>query len=436
MSKMRLSKRVCAALAAAVALAGCAQQLRPDDPNVRGIGYVRLEEVLKKHPLYPQLSQIDDSIDALGMRSLGTGAVPKTGPQIASQTKELNAELKAAQDRANAILRQKQADYAQREQAAISAALAAAGAGTNGSQAAQGMQNVTAAQAQSVTAQANSDYAQYQQSVISQSNAALQSIGKQLSDRADRAYAQRATQLQERESQLSLELSQQDAAKRLQLRMKLNGLALPDATRKEYRDQLAALDRNEAAVVAAQRVRDQQALSVYRAQLNAQVQGQLAAQSAKIHSDTQAKLQTRHNEVSQQVASQLQGLRPAAVPSNLPASTRDRIAQIDRQFKAQFQADAQKTIAEYQSTKAELDARYADLQGADATATGAARTQLGQLQRERDDLYNKIVEQIKREAGTVAAKRGLQVVLVNIEAAPGGIDLTDDVEKDIESLHE
>ncbi|HEX5275061.1 MAG TPA: OmpH family outer membrane protein [Candidatus Rubrimentiphilum sp.] len=436
MSKMRSSRNFFAGLAAAiVVLAGCAQQ-RADDPNVRGIGYVRMEEVLKKHPLYPQLSQIDDSIDALGLHSLGAGAVPHTGKQIAVQTKELNAELKAAQDRANLILRQKQVDYAQREQAAIQAALAAAGAGTNGAQSAQAMQSVSASQAQQVTAQANSDFAQYQQSVIAQSNAALKSIGAQLSARADRAFGQRATQLQERESQLSLELSQQDANKRLQLRMKLNGLALPDATRKEYRDELAALDSREAAVVNAQRARDQKTLAAYRAQLNTQVRGEMAAQSSKIHADMQAKLQTRRNEVSQAVSSQLQGLRPNAVPSNLPAATRDRIAQIDKNFKAQFQADAQKTIAQYQATKAELDARYAELQGADATASGAANTQLGQLQRERDDLYNKMVEQIRRDAGTVAAKRGLQVVLVNIEAAPGGIDLTNDVEKDIESLHE
>lgn len=433
---MRSSRTIFAGVAAAViVLAGCAQQ-RADDPNVRGIGYVRLQEVLKKHPLYPQLSQIDDSIDALGLRSLGAGAVPHTGKQIAVQTKELNAELKAAQDRANSILRQKQVDYAQREQAAISAALAAAGAGTNGAQSAQAMQNISAAQAQQVTAQANNDFAQYQQSVIAQSNAALQSISAQLSARADRAYGQRATQLQERESQLSLELSQTDANKRLQLRMKLNGLALPDATRKQYRDELAALDRREAEAVAAQRARDQQTLAAYRAQLNGQVRSEMAAQSAKIHADTQAKLQTRRNEVSQAVSSQLQGLRPAAVPPNLPAATRDRIAQIDRNFKSQFQADAQKTIAQYQATKAELDARYAELQGADASATGAANTQLGQLQRERDDLYNKMVEQIRRDAGTVAAKRGLHVVLVNIEAAPGGIDLTNDVERDIESLHE
>lgn len=436
MSKMRSSRILgIAAAAIAITLSGCAQPLRPDDPNVRGIGYVRLDEALKKHPLYGQLSQIDDSIDALGLHSLGAGAVPRTGVQIATQTKELNAELQAAQNRANGVLRQKQLDYARREQAAISAALTAAGAGTS-TQSAQAMQSEAAAQAQQATAAANSDFAQYQQSVIAQSNAALQSLGRQLSARADRAYSQRATQLQEKESQLSLELSQQDASKRLQLTMKLNGLALPDATRKQYRDQLAALDRQEAAAVAAQRTRDRQSLIQYRAQLNGQVQSQMAAQSGKIHADTQAKLQVRRNEVSQQVASQLRGLQAPAIPANLPASTRDRIAQIDRQFKSQFQADAQKTIAQYQATKAELDARYAELQGADSTATGAARTQLGQLQHERDDLYAKMVEQIKRDAGTVAAKRGLQIVLVNIEAAPGGIDLTGDVERDIESLHE
>ncbi len=86
--------------------------------------------------------------------------------------------------------------------------------------------------------------------------------------------------------------------------------------------------------------------------------------------------------------------------------------------------------------KADLDAQYAALHGADGAASGAAGKQLGDLQHQRDDLYNKMVGQIKRDAGQVAAKRGLQVVFMNIEAAGGGIDLTNDVEKDIESLHQ
>jgi hypothetical protein len=431
---MRLS-RFAALAFAAVTIAGCAQP-RPDDPNVRGIGYVRVDEVLKKHPLYSQLSQLQDAIDALGLQSLGPGAVPRTQAQIAQQTQELNRELTQAQERANAILRQKQQDYQQREQAAIRAALGAAGAGTNGAQPVQQMQSQTAQQAQAVASQANADFQAYQRSVIAQDNAAVMQLQKQLNARADQAYRQRATQLQEQESQLSLELSQQDASKRLDLRIKLNNLALSDAQRKQYRDQLAAIDQQEAAVVNAQRKRDQQTLLAYQKQLHDQTQTQLIAQAQKIHAQTRAKLAQRHNEVSQQVASTMQGLQPAAIPPNLPAQTRDRLAQIDKQYKSQFQADAQKTIQQYQQTKANLDAQYAALQGASGTATGAAGKQLGDLQRQRDDLYKKMVEQIKRDAGQVAAKRGLQVVFMNIEAAGGGIDLTNDVEKDIESLHQ
>ena len=435
MSKMRLS-RAAAALLAACALAACAHQLKADDPNVRGIGYVRVDEVIKKHPLYPQLSQLQDSIDALNLQALGASAVPQTPQQIAQATQELNRELKQAQDRANAILRQKQADYERREQAAIRAALSAAGAGTNGNAAVSAMQNVTAQQAQQVTQQANTDFQAYQQSVIAQDNAAVRQISSQISARANTAYRQKATQLQEKESQLSLELSQRDAAKRLDLRMKLGNLAMADAQRKQYRDQLAALDASEAAAVDAQRKRDQAELIAYQKQLRDQTQRDIAAQVAKIHGQTQAKLQARHNEVTQQVASQLQGLQPAAIPSNLPAATRQKLADIDKQYKAQFQADAQKTIDDYNATKSELDAQYAALQGADGTASVAANKQIADLQHQRDELYNKMVDQVKRDAGTVAAKRGLQVVFISVVAAPGGIDLTDDVEKDIESLHQ
>lgn len=435
MSKMRSSRAVALAFAAMI-VTGCAHQPSADDPTVRGIGYVRVSDVLKKHPLYPQLSQIQDAIDALGLKSLGPGAVPRTGAQIAQQTKELNRELQQAQDRANTILRQKQQDYQQREQAAIRAALGSAGAGTNGAQPVQQMENTSAAQAQQVTAQANADFLAYQKGVIAQDNAAVAQISRQLSARADQSYRQKATELQEKESQLSLQLSQQDASKRLDLRMKLNSLALSDALRKQYRDQLAQLDQNEAAVVAQQRAADQKTLAAYQKQLQQQTASQIAAQAAKIHDATRAKLTSRRNEVSQQVSSQLQGLRPQGIPSNLPAATRDKLAQIDKQYKAQFQADAQKTIQEYQATKADLDAQYQALQSADGTAGVASNKQLTQLQKQRDDLYNKMVDQIKRDAGSVAAKRGLRVVFMNIEGASGGIDITNDVEKDIESLHQ
>lgn len=430
------SSRLAAAVFSAAVLASCAHQPQAGDPNVRGIGYVRIEDVIKQHPLYPQLSQLQDSIDALNLKALGASAVPRTPAEIAKDTKELNRELKAAQDRANTVLRQKQQDYGAREQAAIRAALAAAGHGTNGNAPVTAMQNTTAAQAQQVTQQANADFQAYQRSLIAQDNAAVQAMSKQLSERANESYRQKATKLQEKESQLALELSQQDASKRLDLRMKLGNLAMSDTQRKQYRDELNAIDAGEAGVVNAQRKRDQQELEAYQKQLRDSTNAQIAKQAAAIHAQTQAKLLARRNEVSQQVASQLQGLQPAAIPSDLPAATRQKLADIDKQFKAQFQADAQKTIDQYQATKADLDAQYAALRGADGAALGAANTQVAALKKQRDDLYNKMVEQVKRDAAKVAAKRGLQVVFISVVAAPGGIDLTDDVEKDIESLRQ
>ncbi|MGZ3515652.1 MAG: hypothetical protein ACXVAM_00595 [Vulcanimicrobiaceae bacterium] len=127
-------------------LAGCSRPVDVNAPNIRGIGYVRMEDVAKVHPLYGQLSQLDDSMNALSLQPLGP-TVPKSGAQIAQETKELNKELLAAQSSANAILRQKQIDYSQREQAAIRAALVAAGEASP-SQPAQQMQVTSQQQAQ------------------------------------------------------------------------------------------------------------------------------------------------------------------------------------------------------------------------------------------------------------------------------------------------
>lgn len=429
---MRLSKAV-AAVALLALLAACNRPPDVNAPNVRGIGYVRLDDVVKKHPLYGQLSQLDDAMNALQLQAVGP-SVPRSGQQIAAETQRLNAELKSAQDRANATLRQKQQDYSRREQAAIRAALVAAGQGNTGANAGAAMQNVSAQQAQAVTSQANRDLVNFQQQVIAQDNAASTAVARNLSERADRAFRQRATQMQERESQRALELSQQDAARRLELRTKLSNLALEDAVKKQYKDQLDALDRHEAQTMAALRAQDQKELAAYRSQLQQQTSRDIAAQTEKIHAQTQTKLLSKKNDVTAQVRSQI-GV-PQAQASPLSPEMQAKIKQIDKQFKDQFQGDAQKTIADYQATKNDLDQQYAALSSADGAAGAASSKQLATLQHQREDLYGKIVDQIKHEAETIGSKRGLKVVFMNVAAAPGGYDLTDDVEKDIESLHE
>ena len=52
------------------------------------------------------------------------------------------------------------------------------------------------------------------------------------------------------------------------------------------------------------------------------------------------------------------------------------------------------------------------------------------------DLYQQIVAQIERDATRIATDRGLSIVFVNIWAAAGGYDMTNQVISDIESQHE
>jgi hypothetical protein len=431
MSRMRLASSATAlALVFVAASAGCAR-VDVHSPSIRGIGYVRLDEIVKHHPLYGQLSQLDDGIAAINLAAMPPH-VPRSAAEVAKDVTVLNAQLKAAQDRANKILAQKQADYARKEQAAVAAALAAAGEGNAGAGAAQQLSAASAQQAQAASRQANSDYMAYQQSVLAQNNAAFQSVSGQLQQAANRKFAARAQQLAQSESTLALQLSQSHASQRLAIQTKLNNLAMDSATRAQLRAQMADLDRKEAAAIADQRSRDQQQLAAYKAQLQAQTSQQMSQQAGKMRSQTQALLESRRN----QVTAALRSLGPAPLPKNLSPATQAKVQQIHQQFAAAFQADAARTVDEYNTSKADLDRQYAALHGADVGATGLAAKQLASLQKQRSDLYDKIVAQIKSETARIAQDRGLNVVFADVEATPGGYDLTAEVTKDIESLHE
>ncbi len=418
------------ALIVTIASAGCAR-VDVHSPSIRGIGYVRIDEIVKHHPLYDQLSQLDDGIAAINLAAMAP-RVPLSAAEISRDVVALNVQLRNAQDRANKILAQKQADYTRKEQAAVAAALAAAGEGNAGATAAQQMTSTSAQQMQAATQQANANYMAYQQSVVAQNNAAFQNMSGQLQAAANRKYQARALQYQQSESALSLQLTQNDASQRLAIRTKLSNLALDPATRSQLRTQMADLDQREQTQLNEARQRDAAALAAYRKQLQSETASQMSQQAAKMRSQTQALLESRRN----QVTAQLRSLGPMPVARNLSPATQAKIAQIHQQFAAAFQADAAKTIDEYNATKADLDRQYAALHGADVGATGAAAKQLANLQKQRGDLYDKIVAQIKSETARIAQDRGLTVVFADVEATPGGYDLTDEVIKDIESLHE
>jgi hypothetical protein len=398
---------------------------------VRGAGYVRIDEAVKRDPLYSQLSQLNDAIAAITLKS-SAPAVPLGARQIAAQTVELNRELRAAQDRANKILAEKQRTYASREQQAVAAALKAAGISGSGALAAAQMSGASAAQEQQAASAANADLQAYQQSVVAQDNAATNSIANQLQAQAAQKYRAKAEQLQQNETDLTLRLTQQDAGARLAIKMRLSNLAMDPAARQKAESDIASINARESAQVGAMRSADTATLKAYRAQLDRETGDAIRSQVGAISAQTRSKLVERRDEVG----SQLRSLAPVAPAAHLSPKVQAQIAQIQRQYAGAFAADTGKTIADYNATKNDLDRQFAALHGADVGATGATAKELDSLQKRRDDLYQQIVAQIERDAARIAKDRGLSIVFINIWAAAGGYDMTNQVISDIESQHE
>jgi hypothetical protein len=401
-------------------------------PSVRGVAYVRADDVIKHHPLYAQLQQLNDAIAAINLEATLPHA-PLTPQQIAQQTQQLNSDLRDAQDRANKAIGTLQQQYAQQEHDADVAALKAAGIDPSAAGVGQVMSADSQAQAAAAAQAAQQGYAQYQQSVISQDNAAAQAIVQQLNKQADAKFRARAEEYQQAENDLALRLAQDDSAQRLAIKTKMNNLALDADGRKAAEADMAALDKKEADQVAALRNQHGKDLAAYHQQLSAETTAAINQQMSSLRSQTTAKLSARGAEVG----AQLRGLGGAPVPQvSIPPDVRRQLAQIHQKYAGLFQADAQKVVTEYNATKSDLDAEFASLHGQNVGAVGAAAKQLRDLQRRHDDLQTQIQNQIQHEAERLAKEMGFTIVLDNVQAAPGGYDLTNDLIHDVESLHE
>jgi hypothetical protein len=437
-----------AASLALIALCACTRTAASTDGSVDAsgsVGYVHMDELVQKHPLYDQLASYDRSIEAFNLAATAPVAVA-ADPQLRAREAELQQELSSAADRTRKLIDQKQQQYEAQEQQAIAAALR--GANIGGPSAAQiaGSVNVTAKGQQSaVSAQAQTDLHAYEATLNRQNRDQIAAAQKALADRAERTYRAKADELQAKESALSLDLASADAPQRLALHTKLSSLALDDAARDDAQKQLAALDRKESDALAAERNRDGQTLAALQTQLHAQVQHDLDAQVAAITQRAGGSYAQRRQIVARQAAvaggpvigtTTVDGHPQARVNPNLPPALRAQIAQLHDRYQKRFADDAKTTIGAFEKTRADLSERYAELHGVDAASQGGAQAQIVELRKKRDDLYDQIVAQIEREVRVLAQQRGVSVVVSDVVAPAGGVDLTPDALKDIESLHE
>ncbi len=437
MSKMRSNKsRASLAFFAllfvgAVAVGGCSR-VDVHSNSIRGIAYVRVDDVIKHDPLYPQLQQIGNAIAAINFQASLPHA-PLTAAQIVQQTKELGAQLAQAQTRADQIIAAKQQDYQKQERDADIAALKSAHIDPASVGLSAQMNATSQAQAQAAAIAAQKGFAQYQKSVVAQDGKALSGIAQQLSAQAGQKFRARAEQYQQDESDLSLRAAQQDSGQRIELRTKLSTVALSAAQRASIQSQLAALDKKEADELAAMHAEHTRELAAYSKELGDQTTAAIRKQQSAIQAQTSAKLSARRDQVGSELRSL--GGAPAATAS-IPPDVRAKLGQIHTQYAARFQADAQQAVEEYNQTRDDLNRQFQALHGQDVGATGAAAKQERDLQKRYNDLQAQIQSQIQREAVRLAKEMGFTTVLDNVTAANGGYDLTNDLIHDIESQHE
>ncbi len=406
-------------------------------PDNGKVGYVNMDALVKVHPLYPQLAHLDDDVAALELRSVGP-QIARSGADIARQEAQLQHELDVAADRTKRALSDKQQEYAKQEQAAIAAALGAAGSQNGTGSIAAGVAAQARVQAQRVTAASQANVDTYRRQLVDQERTAAATLDRALGDRAAREYRARADELARKESDYALSLASADAAERLSLRTKLSNLALDDATRADVTKQLAILDRKEADAVGAMRNRDQTTLAAFQVTLHARVHTELSQQIGSLQKRTVAKINVREQQAQSQIVGQV-GVPPTggvAVPPGVGPDMRQKLQTLHARFQADFDRDASQTVAQFQRTRAELTRRFHALAGADAADRSGADRQIDALQKQRGDLYGEMVAQINREVKVIAQKRGIGVVVSNVVAPAGGVDLTSEAQKDIESLHE
>jgi hypothetical protein len=342
-------KRLIVALLAT--LVGCSAppvaQMRSQHTGAARIDLVR---ALAHHPFAPVLAQYDADIDTL-RRAAGNAAFKDLHGEIGGSALDIDRRLKTASARL------------------------------------RGMHSQTI---QAVPAGSDTSHRDFSNGIVTSFQQASQS-------RVARAVDLRASQLHEHEATVAFDFERAHAGRRLVLGLKLRDLHLDAPTRRRYHGQLDALDRQEAALVGAERRRDDGILAAYATELRARA----IADSASRASDL-----ANHARAMQEIP------RPQmrALPSSMLHPDGNRAA----------------TVAAFDTARRDLTARFADLQTMDDAANADLRTEISNLVRERDALRAQIVASIEARAAHIAVAEHLGR-LYTTGAPDGARDVTDAV---------
>lgn len=391
-------------------LAGCAAsaQTRPASVNA--------DALLPKHPLYGTLAQYDRQIAAL---------------QATLHTRFSDADSQI--DNSIAAVRHDLDHTAAVVAAASPVPLPAFPAMQNPPSSGQTpnieshIRQTYAQQHTQLQSTAQRDMAQYRATVHAQEQQAYQTFVQSVNARTQRAYDARAQNLREKESALMLELARKNAPERLQIRAKLQTLAIDGSTRSALQSRLHALESHEDAQVAAMRHQDAIVLRAYAAQLR----GKGDADIAKMGADLQARMNANIAARERVLAAQTSSSGALTLP---PAPARSKAANDMQAQYGLLQQPLPVGNGTFTNARDDLTRRFTALRQANDGDTQHTQSEISSLQHDREAVRKKMISQIMYEASRLAKARGYSAVYTARQAPPGSADITAAVAADLKTL--
>jgi hypothetical protein len=406
-----------------------------------GVGYVDMDALIAAHPLHAQLQAMQDQIDVLQQEA---SLVP-TGmsPQQSAAYDQMQAELAAQSAKFQQDLGSRRTYYERREADAISR-LQASTLGTDATSGGVlgGLQQQYGAQAQAMQKQAFTTFNNYRLELFRQDSDHLKHVQALIAADMRTKLAQRESELSSAETKYQVDLVRSDQEERLNLQAKLQDLALSDKDRKQYQDELSAMDAREQSKINAVKARDNAQLAVIERDLNAQAAAKYDAERKSTQAATQAKLVARQKEMQVAMTPQMQKLsgkfqqQLADVNARLAANEKYKAQaqSIHDQIASAYNDEASRSEASYRQVRAGLIARYSAIAHMQFQDNESISAQADKLASDRRDLYQKIGVQVQAQVQQIAQQDGVGIVFDSIRGAGTAIDLTDQVRKAVNSL--
>jgi hypothetical protein len=448
----RIFRSCVASLAIVVCLTGCNKQsgaggstypstaLFTVPAGGRLAGYVDMEKIVTAHPLHGEMDSLQAQITALTAKQQ---QVPQAQtPAQKTAEAEMQRELAAAQTQFQDEINRRRAFYQQEEANAIAAVQNKALAGTGASQITGNVQQQFGEQVKQIQTDAGKAYIAYQQSLYKQDNAHLAEVSQRLHADVSAKVQDRRNKLEAAETAYQLKLSHDDQDQKLNLKIKLESSALTPDERAQYAGQLQNIQTREDARINQMKSVDNDALTQYQTQLQRAAAASFEAERTKTASETNAKLQERQKQMSDQLKTQVTGIgskfQEQLNSANQTLAKNPQVkADIDRIHaaeEAKYSDELNKTMASYEDTRKALVTKYSAIAHMQFQDNVALADQADRLAQARRDLLAKIVEQVRQQVADIASKQGVAVVLTSVRGAGSAIDLTDQVQKAVQAL--